>query len=116
MTPSIGARREATAANTGAAFHPASEPVPLLVLAMVFFGYRSIGQIGALVRERSDMIALSASQSALTLLGSQFEGRQAPVWQIEPWGHTLRVLSSPVAKRQLLCSSQTSAQTGLPVP
>lgn len=57
---------------TGPAFHPAAEPVPLLVLAMVLFGYRAIGQLGALIRGRSDLIAIGTVIAALTALALNF--------------------------------------------
>ncbi len=52
---------------TGDAFHAASSSVPLLAAAMVFFGYRSVGQIGALIRGRSDLIALGTAIAAVVV-------------------------------------------------
>jgi O-antigen/teichoic acid export membrane protein len=49
---------------TGSAFHAAAEPVPLLVIAFVLFSYRAIGQLGALIRGRSDLIAVSTVVAA----------------------------------------------------
>lgn len=54
---------------TGDSFHAAAGPVPLLALAMVFFGYRSITQIGALIRERSDLVAKSSALAAAAIIG-----------------------------------------------
>ena len=50
-------------------FHAAAGPVPLLALAMVFFGYRLIAQIGALIRERSDLVAKSSALAAAAIIG-----------------------------------------------
>jgi O-antigen/teichoic acid export membrane protein len=57
---------------TGPAFHSAAEPVPMLVLAMVFFSYRAIGQLGALIRGRSDLIAVGTVVAASTALALNF--------------------------------------------
>lgn len=57
---------------TGPAYHPAAKPVPLLVFAMVFFGYRAIAQMGALIRGRSDLIAGATAAAALTALALNY--------------------------------------------
>lgn len=52
---------------TGERFHAAAETVPILVVAMVFFGYRAVGQLGALIRGRSDLIAIGATVAAIVV-------------------------------------------------
>ncbi len=52
---------------TGARFHGAADTVPILVVAMVFFGYRAVGQLGALIRGRSDLIAIGATVAAVVV-------------------------------------------------
>lgn len=49
---------------TGAAFHSADQAMPLLALAMVFFGYRQVAQIGSIIRERPGVIARSTAIAA----------------------------------------------------
>jgi O-antigen/teichoic acid export membrane protein len=44
---------------TGAGFHDADRPIPVLALAMVFFGYRQVAQIGALIKDRPGLVARS---------------------------------------------------------
>lgn len=41
----------------GAEFHAAGRTIPILCLAMLFFGYRQVSYVGAAIRERSDLIA-----------------------------------------------------------
>jgi O-antigen/teichoic acid export membrane protein len=53
---------------TGPEFHAASDSVPLLALGMVFFGYRPLAQYGALVRERSDLVAKASAVAAVAVL------------------------------------------------
>jgi len=53
---------------TGPEFHAAAQPVPLLALAMVLFGFRGISQLGAMIRERSDLIARSTIIAAVAVL------------------------------------------------
>jgi len=48
----------------GAQFAAASETVPLLVVAVVFFGYRQISQTGAMIAGRSGLIAWSTTIAA----------------------------------------------------
>lgn len=48
----------------GQDFHAAEEPIPLLCLAIVLFDYRHISQLGATIRERSDLIAYSTAVAA----------------------------------------------------
>lgn len=57
---------------TGAAFHAAAKPVPLLLFAMVLFSYRAIGQLGALIRGRSDLIAVSTVVAASSAIAFNF--------------------------------------------
>lgn len=54
---------------TGPEFHTAAATVPVLALAMVFFGYRSVAQIGALIRGRSDLIAIATASAAVLVIG-----------------------------------------------
>jgi len=54
---------------TGPEFHAAGRPVPMLALAMVLFGYRGIAQVGALIRERSDLVAKSTIVAAVSVIG-----------------------------------------------
>jgi O-antigen/teichoic acid export membrane protein len=63
---------EALRIATGAAFHGAAGPVPLLALAMVFFSYRSISQIGAIIKERTGQIAISTSVAAVVVIALNF--------------------------------------------
>jgi O-antigen/teichoic acid export membrane protein len=44
----------------------------VLALAMVFFGYRSIAQIGLVIRERPSQIAISTSVAAVVILVLNF--------------------------------------------
>jgi O-antigen/teichoic acid export membrane protein len=48
----------------GPDFRSAAAPVPLLALAMVLFGYRGLTNPGAVIRERSDLIARSTLVAA----------------------------------------------------
>lgn len=48
----------------GAEFHSADRVVPILVIAMVFFGYRQISQVGALIAGRPGLIAWSTTVAA----------------------------------------------------
>lgn len=57
---------------TGKQFHAAAGTVPILVLAMVFFGYRSIGQLGAMIRGRSDLIAAGTAVAAVVVTGLNY--------------------------------------------
>lgn len=52
----------------GLAYREAVGPVPVLVLAMVFFGYRSVTQIGALIDRESGRIAASSAIAAVGVL------------------------------------------------
>jgi len=53
----------------GSSFGAAADTVPVLALAMVFFSYRSVGQIGALIRGRSDLIAIATVLAAVVVTG-----------------------------------------------
>ncbi|MBK7905618.1 MAG: oligosaccharide flippase family protein [Gemmatimonadetes bacterium] len=53
---------------TGEAFHGAYAPVPLLALAMVFFGYRQTAQIGVIIREKPGLVARSTAVAAAAVL------------------------------------------------
>lgn len=53
---------------TGPEFHSAGRPVPVLALAMVLFGYRGVAQVGALIRERSDLVAKSTTAAAVAVI------------------------------------------------
>ncbi len=53
---------------TGAAFHEADRPVALLTLGMVFFGYRQVAQVGAIIRERPGLVARSTAIAAVAVL------------------------------------------------
>jgi O-antigen/teichoic acid export membrane protein len=50
------------------AFHDAYAPIPLLALAMVFFGYRQIAQIGVIIKDRPGLVARSTAVAAATVL------------------------------------------------
>ena len=65
---------------TGPEFHSAARPVPLLALGMVFFGYRGLTHPGALIRERSDLIARSTLVAAVAALG--FNALLIPRWGV----------------------------------
>jgi O-antigen/teichoic acid export membrane protein len=54
---------------TGPDFHAAAAQVPLLALAMVFFGYRGLTMPGALIRERSGLIARGTAIAGVAALG-----------------------------------------------
>jgi O-antigen/teichoic acid export membrane protein len=56
----------------GPEFRDAASMVPALCLAMVFFSYRQIGQIGALIRGRSDRIAVATTTAAVVATGLNF--------------------------------------------
>ncbi|MFN0097652.1 MAG: lipopolysaccharide biosynthesis protein [Gemmatimonadaceae bacterium] len=51
----------------GSSFGAAADTVPVLALGMVFFAYRSVGQIGALIRGRSDLIAIATVLAAVVV-------------------------------------------------
>lgn len=53
---------------TGPDFHTAAKQVPLLALAMVFFGYRGTTMPGAVIRERSDLIARGTAIAGVAAL------------------------------------------------
>lgn len=48
----------------GEAFHEAAGPIPVLALAMVFFGYRQVAQVGALIAEQPTAVARSTAVAA----------------------------------------------------
>jgi len=54
--------------GTGPAFHGASAPIPVLAMAMIFFGYRQIAQIGVIIRDRPGLVARSTGVAAATVL------------------------------------------------
>jgi O-antigen/teichoic acid export membrane protein len=53
-------------------FHAADRTVPVLCLAMLFFGYRQVSYIGAAIRERSDLIGLGTAAAAGVVLVGNF--------------------------------------------
>lgn len=55
-----------------AEFHAAAGLIPLLCLAMLFFGYRQISYIGAAVRERSDIMAVGTAVAAAVMIAANF--------------------------------------------
>jgi len=63
---------EALRIATGAAFHGAAGPVPVLAVAMVFFSYRSMSQIGSLIKERTRQIAATTALAAVVALALNF--------------------------------------------
>lgn len=56
----------------GEAFHEAAGPIPLLALAMVFFGYRQVAQVGALIKEQPGAVARSTAIAAAGALVLNF--------------------------------------------
>lgn len=54
--------------GTGPAFHGAYAPIPVLALAMVFFGYRQSAQIGVIIKDRPGLVARSTAVAATTVL------------------------------------------------
>lgn len=52
----------------GAEFQGASKPVPVLCLAMVFFGYRPMSQVGAMISEKTSAVALASALAAAAVL------------------------------------------------
>lgn len=53
---------------TGASFHGAYAPIPVLALAMVFFGYRNIAQVGVVIADRPGLVARSTALAAAMAL------------------------------------------------
>ena len=51
-------------------FHAADRTIPVLALAMLFFGYRQVSYVGAAIRERSDLIAFGTVVGAMVALGA----------------------------------------------
>lgn len=56
----------------GEAFHEAAGPIPVLALAMVFFGYRQVAQVGALIAENPGVVARSTAIAAAGALVLNF--------------------------------------------
>lgn len=52
----------------GPGFQGASEPVAVLALAMVFFGYRPISQVGAMISEKTGAVAAASATAAAAVL------------------------------------------------
>jgi O-antigen/teichoic acid export membrane protein len=52
----------------GPAFRRAAEPLPLLVLGMVFFGYRQLSQVGSVIGQRPRYVAYSTSIAAASVI------------------------------------------------
>lgn len=54
--------------GAGPDFHESYGPIPVLALAMVFFGYRQIAQIGVIIKDKPGLIARSTAVAAATVL------------------------------------------------
>jgi O-antigen/teichoic acid export membrane protein len=59
---------DAIVVMAGSEFHPAGAIVPWLCLGILFFGYRPISQVGACIRERSDLIAAGVACGTLVVV------------------------------------------------
>ncbi|MBX3173921.1 MAG: oligosaccharide flippase family protein [Gemmatimonadaceae bacterium] len=54
------------------AFYGAAGPIPVLALAMVFFGYRQVAQVGALIAEQPGVVARATAIAAVGVLVLNF--------------------------------------------
>lgn len=59
---------DAIRVGAGPAFQDSYGPIPVLALAMVFFGYRQIAQIGVIIKDRPGLVARSTAVAAATVL------------------------------------------------
>lgn len=74
----------------GQAFHAAVEPLPLLCLGMVFYGYRPITQVGAMIAMKPNLIATSTAVAAAAAVTGN--------WLLVPrWGFIGAAIASAIA-------------------